>query len=308
MILSNKIICITGGTGFIGNKIIEKFKDNNQIRVLSRKKYISTTEVEYFNGDLTKQNYNNLLKNFTNDADILFHCASDLFDETKMKKLHIDGTNRLIESCLGKKIKWIQLSSVGAFGHYRKAIVDEFTDEHPNNLYEETKVKSDRLIKESGLNFTILRPSIVFGKDMKSNLLKDLSTIIKKKLFFFIGKNSLMNLVHINDVVNALYLCACNEKSSRNTYILSQNIELREFIRSLCNGMKIPEPQICLPELPIRYLTKILENIPNFPLTSKKIDVLTRRCFFDSSKIERELGFSFSLNLPDQIKEYGQSI
>ena len=308
MILSNKIICITGGTGFVGNRIIEKFKGHNQIRVLSRNRFISSSKVEYFNGDLTEQNSNNLLKNFTDGADILFHCASELFDETKMIKLHIDGTNRLIEACLGKKIKWIQLSSVGVFGYHKKAIIDEFAVENPNNLYEETKVKSDQLIKESGLNFTILRPSIVFGNEMKSTLLKDLSKTLKKRLFFYIDKNSLMNFVHINDVINALNLCAFNNKSLNNTYILSQNIELHKFIKSLCNGMKIPEPRIVLPEFPIRYLTKILENIPKFPLTSKKIDVLTRRCFYDSSKIEKELGFKFSLSLSDQLYEYGQSI
>ena len=78
MILSNKIICITGGTA-VGNRIIEKFKGHNQIRVLSRNRFISSSKVEYFNGDLTEQNSNNLLKNFTDGADILFHCASELF-------------------------------------------------------------------------------------------------------------------------------------------------------------------------------------------------------------------------------------
>ena len=83
-----------------------------------------------------------------------------------------------------KKIKWIQLSS-GCIRLSKKAIIDEFAVENPNNLYEETKVKSDQLIKRVWFKFTILRPSIVFGNEMKSTLLKDLSKTLKKDYFLY---------------------------------------------------------------------------------------------------------------------------
>ena len=306
--IKNKTISITGGTGFIGSKLVEQLIDNNEIRILSRNTKLKNPKIKYFNFDISDQNHDYKINKFVDGSDILFNCAAELYDEKKMERLHIEGTKNLIKACLGKNIKWVQLSSVGAFGFRKSGVINENTEESPVNFYEKTKTRSDQLIKQSNINFTILRPSIVFGDGMKSNLLIEISKILRRKMFFYLKKNSMINLVHIKDVINALNLCAFDERANNCSYILSQKLSIEELIQSICDGMKISEPKLTFPELPIRFLVKIFENIPNFPLTTKRINVLTSRCFYDSSKIKNDLDFKFHSNLKKLLRNYAKSI
>ena len=93
-----KIVCVTGANGFIGKKLVEELiKTECTVRILTRKKQIKFhNNVEVFTGDLTDGNFS--IKEFIKNCDILYNCAGEINNETLMRPLHVDGTQKLIEA------------------------------------------------------------------------------------------------------------------------------------------------------------------------------------------------------------------
>ena len=183
------IIAITGGTGFIGKLLLDKYlKQGHQVRLLSRYNKPERKNVQYFLGDLSNPNLN--FSDFVDGVDILYHCAGEINNQSLMHELHVNGTQRLVHAAKGKIGRWVQLSSVGAYGIYRNGIITENSIEQPIEIYEQSKAQADRIVINSGIPFVILRPSIVFGGNMPNQSLRNLLHIIHKGLFFFMGKKN----------------------------------------------------------------------------------------------------------------------
>ena len=304
-----KIIAITGGTGFIGNLLALKHASlNHEVRVLTRKKKSNHNGIYYVQADLKSKNISKELEEFVRDVDILYNCAGEIYNEDNMEQLHVFGMQRLIDLAKGNINCWVQLSSVGAYGDCRSGIISSNSPENPLGIYEITKTKSDKLLKNSDLNYVIIRPSIVFGSTMSNKSLLDLSNIIRKKLFFFIRKDSLLNYVHVDDLIKALMLCGENQKAIGKTYIISESISLKNMVGALCEGMNINPPKLSLPYSLIIFLVRLFGRYKWFPLSKSRLNALTNYCRYDSSQIKEELGFKFNLTLKESLKNYAKSI
>ena len=195
------IIAITGSSGYIGKMLLKKIlQTDHQVRVLSRKPMLKNNLYTSYIGDLTDSKVD--LSSFLDEVDILYHCAGEINNEMLMNQLHVDGTKMLLSQSQGKVARWVQLSSVGAYGQCRNEEVTEKSSEQPSSIYEVSKTISDNLVIDSGIPYSILRPSNIFGKGMVNQSLYGLIKIIKKGVFFFIGKsgallNYILSLIHI---------------------------------------------------------------------------------------------------------------
>jgi len=179
------VIAITGGTGFVGKQLVNHhIQLGHQVRLLSRKSSLKEENAKFFIGDLSDPNVD--LSSFLHSVDILYHCAGEINNEHLMQELHVNGTQRLIEAAKGRIEKWVQLSSVGAYGICRAGTISESSIEKPFKIYEHSKAESDRLVKQSGIPHVILRPSNVFGNNMPNQSLRGLIRTISSGIFFFI--------------------------------------------------------------------------------------------------------------------------
>jgi len=296
------IVAITGGRGFIGSYLVQKhLSQGDEVRVLSRKKIPHCKGVNFFIGNLTEED--NDFVSFVDGVDVLYHCAGEFNNESLMQKLHVNGTQTLINVSKGRIGRWIQLSSVGVYGPYRKGIITEKTQENPLGVYEKTKAKSEEIVMNSGMPYSILRPSIVFGNDMPNQSLRSLLNAIHSGLFFFIGKEnkSLVNYIHVADVVNALMCCASDDKALGEVFNLSQSATVEKMIAAFTSGMESDKKILRLPEGIVRLIASILGPIPRFPLTISRLDALTGRCVYNSTKIQEILSFKYSMTLEERF-------
>ena len=300
------IVSITGGSGFIGKRLVAAhIKSGDEVRVLSRHKDGEINGICYFQSDLTKSDYD--LYDFVEGAEILYHCAGEIKDESLMRKIHVDGTKQLVKASQGQVGRWVQLSSVGVYGPYRFGTVTEISPERPSGVYEKTKAESDLIVKTSGIPFVILRPSSIFGEDMNNQSLFQLVDMICKGYFFYIGgKGSLVNYVHVDDVIEALVNCGEDDRALGNTYNLSQTTRVDNMVESFLIGLGIDRGFFCLPEFLIRNLVNFLVLLPGFPLTLSRIDALTGSSRYDSSKIYDELDFRFKILLEKQFLSFAE--
>ena len=306
------LVSITGGSGFIGRLLVQKhLHQGDEVRVLSRQSFPDRGKLRYFYGDLHNASCN--LEKFINGADVLYHCAAEIADESVMHSLHVDATTRLAKVAAGNIGRWVQLSSVGAYGPCLEGVVNESDLERPVGVYETTKTQADNVLFENSVckNFelVVLRPSIVFGEMMPNQSLAQMSRVIRKGLFFYIGPSgAVVNYVHVSDVVKALLVCATHNKAKGNTYILSCSVSLEEMVEAVCKGLNAKMPTLRLPEYPIRLLVKTLGKYPYIPLTEGRVDALTGRCIYDASAICNDLDYSFEQPLVSAFRNYAASL
>ena len=296
------IIAITGGSGFIGKQLVNRhIQQGDQVRLLSRKPLLGNISVQYFLGDLSNSDVD--LSSFVDGVDILYHCAGEINNESLMQELHVSGTQRLIDAAQGKIGRWVQLSSVGVYGTCLDGTITENSKEQPFGVYERTKTKSDKIVKNSGIPCVILRPSNVFGAEMANQSLFQLISMINKGLFFYLGKRGvLVNYIDVEDVVEALFLCGNRDNALGEIYNLSQTIEIEKMVLSFSFVLGVKSKFLRLPEFPIRAVVKIFEIFPKFPLTTTRIDALTSRCTYKSNKIMEELNFEFKSTLEESFQ------
>jgi nucleoside-diphosphate-sugar epimerase len=312
-------ICITGANGFIGRQLVDSLSNKGHlVRILTRhNRTIFPANIEVIIGDLT--NSNCPLSQFMNGCEVLFHCAGEIRDVNSMRLLHVDGTQQLIQSAFDeysrskRKIHWVQLSSCGVYGPpvgkpEIDRVVTETSPSRPFNCYESTKAMSDELVIQAGksgsLTFSILRPANVFGAKMTNQSLLRLITLVKRRYFFYVGKiGAVANYVHVNDVVAALLMLATNARAKGEIYNLSYDCTIEELINYTASLLHVGKPRIRIPRplirIPIGMLSALLNRWVHIP----KLDALFLRTRYPTNKIESELGFIFTMPLPNAIEE-----
>jgi nucleoside-diphosphate-sugar epimerase len=303
------IIAITGGTGFIGKKLVLcHLARGDAVRVLTRRASGESglpANTQHCHGDLTKSAD---LRPFVEGADVVYHCAGEVRNTELMQMVHVEGTRNLIKAAAGRIGRWIQLSSVGAYGRQRAGVVTEESAPNPCDTYEATKVESDSLVASAAANgafdYAILRPSIVYGAQMSNRSLFGLISMIQRGLFFFIGKpGASANYIHVSNVVDALLLCASSPRAAGRIYNLSDYCSMEQFVAAIAKGLDVDVPRMRLPEAPVRLLARLARNVPGMPLTETRIDALTNRALYPSARIEQDLGYRHAISMEGGLLE-----
>jgi nucleoside-diphosphate-sugar epimerase len=302
------VIAITGGTGFIGRALVHAhIERGDQVRILSRQphNYSVPDGAALYRGDLISSV--DLLSQFVDGADILYHCAGEIRDQEKMYPVHVTGTRNLSTAACGRIGHWVQLSSVGAYGFHDIGKITEETPLNPIGQYEKTKTESDEIViqasKEGAFSYSILRPSNVYAPDMTSRYLFLLIEMIKRGLFFFIGRpGASANYIHLTNVVDALMLCGSAPPSKAKVFNLSDHTTLEAFIAVIADELGCPSPTLRLPERAVRCFSKVFGSIPGFPLNTSRINAMTTRCIYSTDKIQNELGYVHVVSLEEGVR------
>jgi len=292
------IVAITGGTGFIGKKLVARLlEQGDTVRLLTRSSMSPEKNalLETYQCDLLTARVDQLSATL-DGVDVLYHCAGQLKDTSSMRALHVDATQRLAEAASQRVGHWVQLSSVGVYGPVTEGTVTEDSVLNPIGEYEITKAESDRIVVDAatkgGFSYSILRPSNVFGAGMTNQSLFGMIGMIDRSMFFHIGKpGASANYIHVDNVVEGLIRCGTMPPAHGKTYNLSDHCTMEEFVEIIAGALGKDVPRMKLPEAPVRLFARCAGMIPGFPLTVARVDALTRRTVYPSTKIERELGY-----------------
>lgn len=303
------IVGITGGTGFIGRRLVTRhLQRGDRVRVLTRRSPTDVSlpsKVEVFQGDLAAEHAD--LAAFVRGADLLYHSAAELREPDRMRVVHVEGTLRLVAAARGEVGRWVQVSSVGAYGRRRDGVVTEETPEHPQGPYEVTKLEADRIVAAAGtegsFEWVILRPSIVYAGDMRNRSLFQMVKMIDRRLFFFVGpRGASANYVHADNVAEALVLCAVLPEAG-GVYNLSDDMTVEELVGLIATALGKEPPRWRLPEALARRVASVLGRLPRFPLTESRVDALVGRSVYPCEKIRRELGYVPVVSMEAGIEE-----
>jgi len=133
-------ILVTGGTGTLGKEVVRQLVDNdNDVRVLSSQQNPDLPEeVTLFSGNLATGVG---LQKAVDGAEIIIHCASN---PREPQGVDINGTRHLINAAKHNEVRhFIYISIVGI--------------EKSDYPYYRSKAKAERIIRKSGIPWSILR-------------------------------------------------------------------------------------------------------------------------------------------------------
>jgi uncharacterized protein YbjT (DUF2867 family) len=190
-------IAITGGTGFIGRQLAQRMiADGHQVVLIARSERLEetafpTSQVQFLANDLSDPKA--LAEAFAG-CDAVAHCAGINREIGKQtyRQVHVEGTKHVVQAAQQAGVKRIALMS--------------FLRARPNcgSGYHESKWLAERIVRDSGLDYTIIRAGVVYG--LGDHMLDHLSHALHTFPFFaLVGlREKQMQPLAIEDLVNVL--------------------------------------------------------------------------------------------------------
>lgn len=304
------IVAITGGTGFIGKKLVARLVGRGDtVRLLTRSSTVSEkiSSVEIYKCDLVTAGVSEL-SDILDGVDVFYHCAGQLKEPPAMRALHVDATKKLTEAASGRAGHWVQLSSVGVYGPVANGAITEDSALNPVGEYEITKTESDKVVVEAAnsgsFSYSILRPSNVFGAGMTNQSLFGMIAMIDRGFFFYIGKPwASANYIHVNNVVEGLISCGTMRQAKGRIYNLSDHCTMEHFVGVIAGALGRASPRLRIPEPIARFAGATLGKLPGFPLTQPRVDALVKRSIYPITRIHEELGYFHVISMDDGLRE-----
>ena len=295
-------ILLTGGTGFIGRRLLKHLTSlGHSIHLLSR------SQVEGYHTTCCDLSQDEIPEDIFNSIDIVFHLAGfahDLRNNSRLdylyKKINVDVTVRLAQlSAKAGVERFVFISSTKAGGSL--ASINCVTEEQrlePDGVYGKTKREAEiRLLKISshdGMPVTIIRPSLVYGPNMKGNLELMLASIKSGWFPPLPQTGNRKSMVHVDDLVRAIVFISIHDRAIGEIFIVTdaQPYSSREIYETMCNISNRPTSNWSVP----KFLFDMVSVIS--PRIKYKIDKLLGDEYYSSSKLEK-LGFKAQKTLSD---------
>ena len=308
------MIFLTGASGFIGSQFLRLLlKSGCQVRVLSRdpSQWATNTLVDVYEGDLSHEiNWTRALMGVS----VIVHMAAEINDKNTMQAVNFDGPFRFLNAAIDADVnRWVQLSSVGAYGAVQDGVVDEHWDDCPVGLYEKTKSDFDLALiqasRSSHLEVCILRPSNVYGPGMRNQSIQQMLNAIRKNLFAFVGpEGASANYVHVQDVVQALDLCVRHPQAANQTYIVSAWATIEDMVSGLAIGLGLNPPCRRVPLRVATLLATMMQWWSRWPLTLSRVQAMSVRSRYSTEKIERELGWKLMVPVKEGMRKFARDL
>lgn len=302
-------IFITGGTGFLGQHVIERLqKENFQLVGLARSENSVNTlkklGVEPILGSLENVvEWKNALKNI----DVLIHCAAPVEFWGSWQKFEngiVKATKNIYNAAKENNIKRFIFISSESVLQDKKSLVDidetEAYPTEPNSYYGKSKMLAEQFILAQNDDMTsiILRPTFIWGKGMTA--LDTIIDKIKSNDFMWIdhGK-SLLEMVHVNNVAESIYLACIKGKNKTIYFVTDDNPQtVKEFLSKLIATKEIILPKKNIPKGLANFLAAIIESVWKLfnlkkdpPITKFDVAFVAMDRKYNISKIKNELDY-----------------
>jgi NADH dehydrogenase len=266
------MILVTGGTGFVGKALVRHLLENDdEIRLLIRPSKKTPDIPKGIPIEVAVSNIRDVrnLQVAMSGVDTIFHLASADWRGARGSLLEVDiqGTRAICQAAAQSRVKHIYfLSHLGA-------------DRASAFPLLKAKAIAEEFIRRSGIDYTILRSGIIFGKG--DHFTTGIARLANAFPGFFLmpgdGK-TLLQPLWIEDLVTCL-VWALDGIDTRNQTISiggPEFIPFNQIVQTIFDSMKIKRRFINVPLPYMSILTIFLENVfPGFPITSYWLDYLS---------------------------------
>jgi NADH dehydrogenase len=263
------MILVTGGAGFVGSRIVHALRaENRPVRVLVRSEdageQLRAWGCETVVGDLTEPAS---LRRALEGVDVVVHLVAILAGKPEeFERVMTQGTRDLVALAREAGVRrFVLMSALGV-------------DEQTKDLvpYYRAKWDTEQIVKESGLEHVIFRPSFVFGPG--GGALQRFRRIAKlAPVTPIVGPGTQqIQPIWIEDV--AAYFAAAIDKpeAANRTFEIGgpDIVTWNELWSRLKRTLGARRPSLHLPFGLMRAQATVLERLPNPPVTRDQLKML----------------------------------
>jgi uncharacterized protein YbjT (DUF2867 family) len=269
-------VFVTGATGFTGSRVVPLLlASGHRVRCLYRptsdRSLLPHPGIEWTLGDIADLQS---LSTAMQGADVLVNIASLGFG-------HADS---IISAATDAGIQRAIFVSTTAI----------FTQLNANS--KKVRVAAERAIETSGLKYTILRPTMIYGNERDRNISR-LIRWLKYLPFFpvFGDGNYLQQPIYVDDVAQAVVSCLDSENTIRKSYNIAgeQSLTYNQLIDTIAKQLNKQVWKIYIPPKPVVNMLNFFERIHiRLPIKAEQVLRLNENKDFSYAEAQKDFGFS----------------
>jgi nucleoside-diphosphate-sugar epimerase len=244
-------VTVTGATGFIGGRIVERLVLEGRaevtalIRDFGRAVRVARFPVRMVRGTI---NAAAAVEQAVKGSQVVFHCAMSV-DRASI----VEGTRTVCQAALAAGVKrLVYFSTVSVYGTGNGRVIDERTPHCPlPDAYSRLKNKAEEIVRgfiRAGLPALILQPTVVYGPGGYW------STYVAGQLrrgtvMLPAGGRGASNAVYVDDVVDAAFQAAFGDSPVGETFLIAgpEWVSWREYYAAYAAyipGSRIAEVEV----------------------------------------------------------------
>ncbi|MCK5125484.1 MAG: complex I NDUFA9 subunit family protein [candidate division Zixibacteria bacterium] len=291
-------IAVLGASGFIGSSLVLYLMQlGNKLHLLINETDPGITslrgQVQTFNGSI---NNIDALNSCFEGCDAVYHLVG-IIAETRSKsfqKTVIEGTQDVVRAAKNAGVKKIYyLSALGA-------------EENADSKYHQSKWYVEQAIIESGLDYTIFRPSVVFGPGDK--FINQIIKMVRYSPLIPVIGDGLYKLqpVYVEELCAVMADAARRTESSKQIYEIggAEQLTYMEIVDIIKRVTGIKKTAMHIPVSLMKTVAMFMELVLKpAPLTIDQLKMMAAGSTCDNSVVEKEFGVTFS-SLESQILNY----
>ncbi|HWR72274.1 MAG TPA: complex I NDUFA9 subunit family protein [Nitrospirota bacterium] len=263
------MVLVTGGTGFVGRHLVAHLrKEGIPVRAVVRDpakaQGLKEIGVEVVPGDIADKPS---LEAAAAGVERVIHLVG-IIQEGRgftFRSVHVEGTRNVLAAA--KKAGVRQFFFQSALGSRPDA----------RSEYHKTKWEAEELVRRSGIPFTILRPSLIYGPgDLFTVRLSDMMRLSPVLPVIGSGRSKVQP-VFIDDVSACIVKAVMSDAFLGRAYEIGgpEQLTYEEVTRAIADAMGIKRPMLHLPMLLMRTMARVAETaLPKPPVTTDQLVML----------------------------------
>jgi len=318
---------ITGVTGFVGSHLAEACQKRGIPTVTIAR---STSDLRWpqqfgcqvVQGDLSDPAS---IRQAMEGVNVVIHSAAKVGDwgpVEDFRQINVQATALLLEEAKQRKVdRFVHVSSLGVYEARDHFDTDETTPPPKQHMdgYTQTKMEAEAVVtgffNTQKVPTVILRPGFVYGTRDRTVLPKLLENL-KKGIVRYLGSGEQqMNTIHVDNIVQAVFLAIENPKAVGQIYNLTDDevVTKKRFMETVADAAGLPKPTKHVPLGVAKMMAKLVEGFARMRgakqapiLTQGRIKFLGLNLGFSCAKLKRELGYDpkvkFAQGMPDSVR------
>lgn len=275
-------VLVTGATGFVGSAVVRELLVRGfEVVALARRLPPCDGEPRLIRvaADVTAPGW----ERWVEGCSAAIHLVGIIRERpgVTFRRAHVDATARVVEACQALGIgRLVHISAVGAR-------LDAATP------YHRTKAEAEELVRSSGLAWTIIRPSVIFGPG--DGFTTTLANVIRRfPVVPVFGDGSYpLQPVAVEDVAEVFAACLENPEAERRVLELGgpEVLTYVEVLRRVASSLGKRRAFIRIPLAVARPLVHLATTLlANPPITTDELTMLVSGSVADTTLVQKLFG------------------